>query len=325
MLVGHRRNLEYLSRVLARGVFAHAYVFHGPEAVGKRTIAFEFAKALLCPQMPQKLGGCGSCESCTTVETLSHPDLFFLAPEHLMAAEENKREVGIKNVRELRRRLAQSAWRGGSRVAIIDNAENLSREAQPALLKILEEPGAGTVFIFVTSVPAALLLTIYSRSIPVNFSLVSDDEMLALVGKIPAGRRSVLSALAGGRPGVLARLVSDPVFCAAATAENAGFEQLMTSDLPGQFEFSAKRSAEVGKLESFLLFLIQRFRRDVLLALRDYGGSEFDVKLAARIGFLNLLLSRLAWLKSAALNRRLAADGIFLELATLAPPSAEKI
>lgn len=321
MLVGHRRSVQYLERVLERGRVAHAYLFHGPDAVGKKTLGVEFAKSLLCPVRSRSLGGSSECESCRAAGALVHPDLIFLSPENLLAEGDNQREIGIKNIRELRRKISQSSWGNGKRVAIIDGAESLSREAQSALLKTLEEPAGAVTFLLITSSPGALLPTIHSRSISLGFSFVGDEDMQAMLEGANESERAGLLRLAAGRPGVLAKMIAEKDFGESVRADEIKFQKLLLADLSEKFSFSEQEARAAGRLEEFMLFLIRRMRGEMIRSLGVGGRSSVApagiAAIMSRGAFLQSLISKLNLIQSTAVNRRLVADSIFFDMHSL--------
>lgn len=315
MIIGHTRNLAYLSRVLERGTLAHAYLFQGPEGVGKRSVALAVAKALLCERQRPELDSCGLCGSCRHVETLTHPDLLILSPEQRLIEEESV-EIGIKNIRELARRLSLTPWAGGWRAVIIDQAERVSREAQSALLKTLEEPGSQVIFFLITSAPGALLPTITSRAVGLAFTPVDDALLGELLADVPHARRAELLGLAAGRPGMLARLIRDHGYAQALRLERAAFLKLLSSSLPEQLAAADRASREPGWLESFLTFAIGELRSRLTAAL-DVEGATFPAGAGVwgQAELLQRLGERLVTISTVPVNRRLAVDGVFVELA----------
>lgn len=317
MVIGHQRNIRYLKRVLELGTLAHAYLLHGPAGVGKRTAALEFVKALLCPEqsMPA-LGGCRQCEDCRRVEALTHPDLLFLAFDRPLVPEENKREIGIRSIHELRRLLGLAAWRGGWRAVIVDDAETLSRDAQSALLKLIEEPGERVIFFLITASPGRLLPTVHSRSVPLGFALVGDEDITPLLARAPAVERTLFQSLGHGRPGLIARFLADRKFFESMRARDREFSKLLRADLPEQFAFAEgeSRSDSAERLQSFFTFLLERLYRELVSAAVPSllsADSSRALKLAA---FVSLLLEKLFLLETTAVNRRLLADSMFFEL-----------
>ncbi len=326
MIVGHTRPIRYLEAVLQNGTLAHAYIFHGPEGVGKKTVALALAKSIFCKEKPERLGGCspspvlpgktgeGTCEDCRLTDELRHPDLALLAADTPLIAEEG-RGIGIKNIRELIRRLALSAWRGGRKVVLIDGADALSRDAQAALLKLVEEPDGKTVFFFITASPDLLLPTIRSRGVAINFTEVGESELSPFVGTLPSMRQRSLLALARGRPGVLMRLVADKEFFEELRDREGAYPKILETNLADQFDFSLRASRESDALESFLGYLIRRKRSE----LHDALGAPGPERPFAAGAFLASILGRLSLVRSTNVNRRLILDGIFIELALSSP------
>ena len=357
MIIGHQRNIAYLERALAKGTLAHAYLFHGPEGVGKRTVAMAAGRSLLCvegaaelggpasaradraPTAAGGLGGCGACEDCELVERRTHPDLLVLSAEEPLIAEEG-RGIGIRNIHELQRRLALSAWRGGRKVVIIDGAEALSAEASSALLKTLEEPDAATTFFIITSSPGAILETIRSRSVPMSFTAVGEDEITGLLGGVPPARRRSIAALAAGRPGLVLRLARETEFFEEFQGAEAERAQLCRADLGEQLNFSERASREPAALASFLGYLLYDLYSGLHAALASSGAAPAVASvpaprrglapvglrpargerlagesIAGRAKLLGVLLERVALLQTTTVNRRLIADSVFVELA----------
>lgn len=201
--IGNSRIYSYLDKVWRKGTWAHAYLLHGPEHVGKKTLALAFARTLLCPASDKTLGGCGACTACREDLRVS-----YRFKEVLKPPPEEKRaslEIGIGAVRELRQWLSFAS--GKTRVVLIDETETMSGDAANALLKILEEPQGDTVFLLISSAPEYILPTIRSRAVPLRFGLVSESGLQKM-----RGATEELVRLAQGRPGVLFTALNDKSF-----------------------------------------------------------------------------------------------------------------
>lgn len=144
--------------LIGRTQHAHAYLLHGPAGSGKRQMAELFARFLLCKQ-PQAAQACGQCRSCKLYAADSHPDMLRVEPE------EPGKGILIAYVRELVASIQQTAQQGGRQVVILEPAEVMTLESANALLKSLEEPSAGTVFLLITHQLSFLLPTIKSRCV----------------------------------------------------------------------------------------------------------------------------------------------------------------
>ena len=164
----HRSLLEeWLSR-RQQGRLAHALLLSGPAGSGKHRLAAALIQALLCQSGQAQ--ACGQCQGCHLAVAGTHPDLHVLTPE------EGKRQVRIDQVRNLVEFAARTAQFGGYRVALIEPAEAMNRNAQNALLKTLEEPGQNTLLVLVSHQPSLLLPTVRSRCQQQALALPNADE-----------------------------------------------------------------------------------------------------------------------------------------------------
>jgi DNA polymerase-3 subunit delta' len=175
-LKGHDRIIDDLRHSLARGRFPHAFLFVGPEGVGKRAFALTLAQALLCERNPEEaLDPCGSCPSCLHVTAGTHPDVL------QVERPEEKHDLPIQAIRQLCLDLGLKPMRGARRVAIVDDADDLNDEASNAFLKTLEEPPSGSVLILLGTSPEAQLDTIVSRCRVVRFDPLPESELAELL------------------------------------------------------------------------------------------------------------------------------------------------
>lgn len=196
------------------GEASHAYLITGPRSIGKHTLALRVAQTLNCA--PRSAGGCGTCVQCRKIEHGTHPDVREIA----RLSDENRRDISIEQTREMRRDVALRPLEGQHRVVIVDDASELSDAAQDSVLKTLEEPPANATLILVTASPDRVLPTVASRCQPLPLRPVTANAIAAFLEArgTPAEDARAIAALAGGRPGVAARLASD----AEARAERAG-------------------------------------------------------------------------------------------------------
>ena len=165
-IVGQERALAHLRQTIARGTLAHALLFVGPPGVGKRTTAIAIAAALFCES--QSADACGRCPACLQVAAGSHADFRI---EGFPLDDDNKprERMVIEQVREVQRFFGGQAMGGGSKIAILEEAQALTDEAQNALLKTLEEPPRGSLVILVCHNVSRLLPTVRSRCQRVTF------------------------------------------------------------------------------------------------------------------------------------------------------------
>jgi DNA polymerase III subunit delta' len=222
-----------LERALARERVHHAYLFDGPEGVGKERAALGLAQALVCEtRAPGGAAACGKCSACGRVEIREgqrrplHPDIVVLErglypPEQIGRRTPETQDLSIDQVRTLvLARAAFAPHEGKARVFILRRAEELSTGAANALLKTLEEPGARTHFVLLSSRADSLLSTIRSRTQRVRFGPLPEAvvERLLLAGGASDADAKAAAKLSRGSMAVAAAL-ADP----EATAERAAF------------------------------------------------------------------------------------------------------
>ncbi|HEX7455579.1 MAG TPA: DNA polymerase III subunit delta' [Gallionella sp.] len=173
-------------------------LFQGLKGIGKLDLAMNYARALLCQQPLDNGFACGKCPACHWFEQGSHPDFRCLQPEaETEEAESGKklsRQISVDQIRGLSDFLAMTAHQGGRRVVIIHPAEAMNANAANALLKNLEEPPAGLLFILVTHKPQQLLPTLLSRCL--TMGLAAPDAVTATRWLAAQGVKNPADALA---------------------------------------------------------------------------------------------------------------------------------
>jgi len=196
---GHDRVIQSFDAAWRKGRLGHAYLFVGPVGVGKHTFARELARALLCETRSGTLQACGKCPGCTLADAGTHPDLA------LAARPEDKVEFPIEIIRDLIAQLSLKPARGGRKVAIVDDADDLNAESANAFLKTLEEPPPGSVLILIGGPsPERQFTTIQSRCQLVSFRPLPNAELTKLLrekGIADEARLDRLVRVAGGSPG----------------------------------------------------------------------------------------------------------------------------
>lgn len=170
----------------------HAYLFEGPDGVGKATFALWFARYVNCTGTARPCGRCGSCRQMLAG---SHPDLMVVGtdPERTTRVVSVDQAQAIISLVQLQRHSARR------RFVIIDPADAMNDESANTLLKTLEEPPGGTQFILITARVASLLSTIRSRSQRVRFGPLNDADMAIFAAQKQVDAESVRAA--EGSPG----------------------------------------------------------------------------------------------------------------------------
>ncbi len=214
-ILNQKRVVTALERAIEHERVAHAYLFHGPDGVGKRAVALAFAQALLCTE--DASAPCGECRDCTKVQRLIHPDVRVLFPQHKEiepkdvaariealaeepyatvdfrrrpsledASKSSNKQVfyAIERIHEeLLRPMSFKPVEGAYKIVLLTEVDLMREKGANAFLKLLEEPPPQTVFILTTARPERLLSTIISRCQLVRFDALS-------AGVIQEGLRS---------------------------------------------------------------------------------------------------------------------------------------
>jgi DNA polymerase-3 subunit delta' len=213
---GHAAATEGLRQAIANSRVRHAYLFAGPEGIGKTTAATAFCQALLCQEPDAPGVACGRCLACRKIARGVHPDvqtfgLALQAAGQRSGATKNT-SLTIDTVRELCATAALRPMEGRWRVLIVEDAETMQAIAQEALLKTLEEPPPFLVMILLANDAELLLPTIRSRCQVIELRPVAQTVIrdgLDSLG-VPPDRAEALAALAAGIPGWARRALDDP-------------------------------------------------------------------------------------------------------------------
>jgi DNA polymerase-3 subunit delta' len=285
-VIAQERALTSLRAALRRGTLHHAYLFGGPEGVGKARVARLLAQAANCEGGVAGAQGyredpCGRCAACQKIEKGIHPDVTVLADERAMvkagrweakSGRSPSRDIVVDQVRDLvDHRLALRRFEGRRRFVVIDPADAMNPQAQNALLKTLEEPPGETTLVLVASSPDALLPTIRSRCLRVPFGPVPADAIAARLAAEghPADRARLAAALSGGSLGKALALDDDELGVRRAAVERVA---ALRPDDPMGWLALAREEGEKREEAEALCELLLVWLRDVAVA--QAGGGD---------------------------------------------------
>lgn len=211
-IVGQQEIIERLVQDARQGTVPHALLFAGPEGTGKLQTAIAFARYLLCNGHDRDNDSCGHCPSCVKMDKLVHPDLHFVFPvinkgsserptmsddeiatwrqfvlsdsyfgfeNWLQALDAGNKQAQIctKESDSIQAKLALKSVEGGYKIMIIWHPEKMHANCANALLKLLEEPPAKTLFMLVTDKPESVLGTIVSRTQRIEFRRLPEQTI----------------------------------------------------------------------------------------------------------------------------------------------------
>ncbi len=261
-VIGHETILDFLRSSARNDRLSHAYIFFGADSAGRRPVAEHFSAFLLCTGAQKP---CGACSACLAVKKGTHPDIFSLAKD------EEKKNIIIEHIRILIEKLSLSSFLSGYKVAIIDGAEDMNREAANALLKTLEEPTPKTILILIAHSLEALPETIASRCQTIRFSSVEQKtiEQALIAEGAERSQAERLSRLAQGAPGKALRFFRESetlkeyedsirMFCTLADAKDIASRFAVFEPLTAEKKSAKQKTDKKGEV-------IERFRG----AIRD--------------------------------------------------------
>ena len=210
-IIGQQEVIERLVKDAQAGTVPHALLFCGPEGVGKLQTAIAFSRYLLCRDKGTAAESCGTCPACVKMDKLVHPDLHFVFPvinksknagrstvsddeiatwrdtvlerqyfgfeDWLTAidADNKQARIFVTESESILSKLSLKSVEGGYKIMIIWHAEKMNAECANSILKLLEEPPAGTIFILTTDAPEQMLETIISRTQRIEFKRIPEQ------------------------------------------------------------------------------------------------------------------------------------------------------
>lgn len=263
-IIGQSIIIDSLLNAFKSGRTGHALIFSGPEGIGKKTVAYDYAALLLCNSSGNGVL-CGQCPSCMLMHEGAHPDFRHVETEN--------RSIGVDQIRELQSDAVIKPLYSSRKVFLISEAENMTTQAQNCLLKILEEPPSYLTFILTTSNYDALLETIRSRAVRYAFRENTQKEVCEfLIKKLGTSKAhaEIISAMSGGIIGKALDMASSDQL-SEIREKTVG---LLWEKTSGIELFTAARYFEEKKEHiDFILETIVLFLRD-LLVYKETGDEN---------------------------------------------------
>ena len=196
-ILGNNKIKQDLQEIIDNNTISHSYMFVGIDGIGKKLIAKEFARKILC--LNKQNQNCATCDSCIKFNSGNNPDFLEIFPDG--------NSIKIAQMREMQEKVYQKPIVSDKKVFIIDQAEKMTEEAQNSLLKTLEEPPEYMVIILITSNENKLLNTVKSRCIRINFTGLSKQDITKYAGvhQINIASQNLLE-MCGGSIGKLEKI-----------------------------------------------------------------------------------------------------------------------
>mgnify|MGYP001187809509 CR=1 FL=1 len=280
-IIGHDHAIHTLRRALTSQRVRHAYLFTGPEHIGKALLARRFAQTLLCtggpdpkvaPQNP-----CQTCLSCRKVLHNNHPDV------HYIARPPDRQFILIDQVRALQSDTARKTMEGRRNIFIIEGMHEMNLQAANCLLKTLEEPEPDVVLLLTVPDPGVLLQTILSRVQQVPMHLLTTAQIRQALQErwhVADEDAALISALAAGRMGWAVQAVEDDDLLSERQSQLETLTRVPSLSRVQRFDIAQKFSAESDKIKGMLeLWLL--WWRDLIFAANNCPDLVVNVDMRA--------------------------------------------
>ena len=171
-IIGNQKIREQLTQAIQNQKTSHSYLFVGTEGIGKKEMAKEFAKSILCLQGPMY---CHTCKSCIEFDTENNPDFQMIEPDG--------NTIKIEQIRDMQKKVVEKPIIATKKIYIINDGDKMTKEAQNCLLKTLEEPPEYVTIILVGTNENAFLSTIKSRCTILRFQDIPEEELKQFLAK----------------------------------------------------------------------------------------------------------------------------------------------
>jgi len=272
-IIGQSRAVSLLQQSLAAERIAHAYLFIGPQHVGKMTLALHFAQALNCEADEPP---CRECAPCQKIAAGNHADVQIIGLARNGDAAEATL-IGIDQIKQIQHSANLPTFEGKSKVFIIENAELLSTEAANCLLKTLEEPADRVTFILLTENDRLLPATVVSRCQCLNLtpiSITEEAEALVDAHSIEPERARLLAGISHGCPGWAIMVNGDDSLLEQRNKELEVLLDIINADFEKRFNYAAQLASRFSQNRTAVY--------DVMNLWLNYWRDLMLVKLACQ-------------------------------------------
>ncbi len=286
-VIGHEWAVAYLQRAITasntqasdnqRGL-RNAYLFLGPQQVGKSTLVRAFAKALLCERTDLDGQACGECVSCRMLDGSGHPDLRIFAPtDKDEAIDRVNGSLKVEHADELIHDASLRPNMGRYKVFLIQEAQLANAAFLNKILKTVEEPPDRTIICITATDRSQVLLTIVSRCEVMELRPIAAETIRqALIADYDADleRAELLARLARGRFGWAVRQLEDKNSDQLRLEQISQLHQLVVGSRVDRLRFSEQTSAQRNSERLFgMLEMWAIWWRDVLLVQNDCADA----------------------------------------------------
>ena len=269
-LLGHDKPKALLREAVAKNKMGHAYLFRGPDGVGKKRTALTLAAYINC-KSPLDGDSCGRCTTCRKYFSGNHPDLILVEPDGAA--------IKIGQIRELKHQLTFPPLEAKVRVIVLEDIHTMRREAANSLLKTLEEPAPGNLLILTADLAGDVLPTILSRCQIISFGSLDHKDMAQVLMQENDMEESLAFTLAAVAEGSLGRAKllwqKGLLSLRQEVVEGLLLGQQNPAETIAQVFRLSEKGAALKENTSELLALIRLWYRDLVLVAA--GGPEASI------------------------------------------------
>jgi len=284
--------VNYFKKIIREDKLKHAYLFSGPDGIGRSTFVRRFAQALLCQQPGSDGDPCGQCISCAKIEKDQHFDV------KVMARDPGAKDFKVSQVLEAEKFLSITPYSSPFKIVVFKDFDQANVEAQNAILKTLEEAPSYAILILIAESTQNLLPTVISRCEVIDFRSVDLETLREMLQCMFPDHPSIELAarLADGRPGMAIRYCQpDGALFAEREAAVQSFFSLLNLNLAERFDFSAKLW-DMEKQSAAQIKKLNRKDSKTKDGISDISPEEHDL-IARTIRYWYLILRDCAIIK----------------------------
>ncbi len=280
-VIGHKKIVNYLQSVVANQKLNHAYLFYGPDFLGKRLVADYFMQSIFCIGQVRP---CKECVHCQQINNRVHPDVIYIARP------EDKSNISVEQARQVKSKLQNATFLNSYKIVLINGAQELSLAAANALLKILEEPTSKTIFILISNNISNIPQTILSRVQLIKFQPVGKEELSQYLKNKGQSRDEIykLTHFSAGYPGKLVYFEKHPKLLSELEAQIKQIYQFINQPLYQKFNYiqgvaAQSKSAKTKEQSQFFIQILRQLLRDMLLIKNMCFGYLINTQLKGQL------------------------------------------
>lgn len=267
-IIGHRGVIQNLQQAIEHNKVSHSYIFDGISGVGKKMIAFTFAKTLQC--LEKGTAPCNKCSSCRAFDSGNHPDVFFI--------DTDKKNLGVDEIRDhIQKDIETKPYKYRYKIYIVDKADKMTVQAQNALLKTIEEPPSYGIIMLISTNYKQFLPTIISRCSLIKLNPLKPGEIKDYFKSTAVDPHMIdlYITFSGGSIGAIKNMMESEHFLEIREHVIRWTNEIHSGDLMKLFEIQKEMENYKEEID-FVLDLMYAWYRDILF-LKQMGNNPYII------------------------------------------------